>query len=96
MPSKINELKKEIQRLRSGLIEESLGVRQELRKINLEDVLGVCLSLYGKDERISHPTERHTIQPFYEIINIWSLGRPLDDQGEETIQFLFNLICKRN
>jgi len=90
---KLNDLKQKIQQLIPSLTEELLGARQELRKINLEDVLDV---LDKKGARIGVDGDGEFLDTTnFEGSNIyWILSRPIDDQPEETINFIYNLICE--
>lgn len=93
MPSKLNELKKEIQQLRPPRL-LSDGVHATLVEVptGLEDILAVLGDGYANE------TTRINKGIFYwkfdspEVGFDWLLGKPLDDQSEETINFLHSLI----
>lgn len=112
--TKLEELKKEIQRLRpETLIERDDGFGSICfleKPITLEDVLAVLLKVgeYESGE-CSHrwkengfpifcghefPCPEHHFNIF-ELLKLWILGESIDDQSEETINFLYNLILKK-
>lgn len=110
MPSKLEQLKKEIQRLRPEIeqgwttteIIEKLSGKEIYRSksvkgrpITLEDVLAV-LGIIGEKLELDIDREWLVMNKWWDDDTecSWILGKPLDEQSEETINFLFNLICK--
>ena len=91
---KLNDLKQKIQQLIPSLTEELLGAKQELRKINLEDVLIVCPKEHRIQVDSNGSMEYEQEHNEYIFAPNWILGRPIDDQSDETINFLYNLICE--
>ena len=58
-------------------------------KISLEDVFIVM------DKKLDSPFFESIVDFELFIFNVWTLGKPLDQQSEKTIEFLYNLIIKQ-
>ena len=105
MPSKLQELKQEIQRLRPEILIDEIShqfgdehhcdceVEMIFRPITLEDVLSVLDKLWPEPyQEIKIENGKYYFDNNLSGDIYWLLGKPLDDQSEETISFLYKLI----
>jgi len=86
----------------SGAIRPMFGIAKNNveilgRPITLEDVLRAIGTIHGPYVVVSDNGRFHKrVAPMkHEELGDWVLGQPLDSQPDETIDFLYDLICEK-